>query len=96
MEALFILLLIYSVFLVCVTIGSWRKLLRAAKRNGARTIGAVATAIFVVGIAWELFGFIKNENGKSFTVGWFALGFFMIQVLSIYTFLCWLLVRFSK
>lgn len=71
-------------------------MLRATRHNEVSTIAAIITTIFVAGIVWELFEFIRNENGKSFTIGWYALAYFMIQVLSLYTFLCLLLTRFLK
>ncbi|WP_254561253.1 hypothetical protein [Dyadobacter diqingensis] len=96
METLLIILLIYSLFLIYMIRSSWRRILRPTKHNGIRIAAFIVTAFFVAGTIWELLGFIRNENGKSFTIGWYALAYFMVQVLSLYTFLCWLLARFWK
>jgi hypothetical protein len=49
------------------------------------------TVVFTIYQLWELFAFFRNEHGKSFTVGWFALAYFFVISFTIFALICWIL-----
>lgn len=70
------------------------KLLNGLYHSDKDIIRALAIAfsgVFFVYLAWELVGFFRNEHGKSFTVGWFALAYMLVISSTVFAVVCWIL-----
>lgn len=67
------------------------KTLFFSPNRAIRTGTSVITAIFAVFLLWSLFDFLKNENGKSFTVGWFGMAYLTVISVTAFAFVCWVL-----
>ncbi|TLU96042.1 hypothetical protein [Dyadobacter sediminis] len=67
-----------------------------SKISVIRNISIIAAGLFFAYQLWGLIPFIKNENGKSFTVGWFALLYFFAVSFSVFTIVTWFLRSIEK
>nr|WP_295922398.1 hypothetical protein [uncultured Dyadobacter sp.] len=56
-----------------------------------RTGISIVTAAFAAFLFWSLFDFLRNENGKSFTVGWLGLAYLAVISFTLFAFICWAL-----
>lgn len=66
-------------------------ILFASKSEVIRVITYVATGIFAAYLLWGVISFLRNEDGKSFTVGWFALAYFLAVAFTIFGLVLFLL-----
>lgn len=81
---------IYIVIISCIIV----KLLTILYHSGKDIIKICTiaiTSVFAIYVAWELVDFFRNEHGKSFTVGWFALAYFLVTSLTAFAICCWIL-----
>lgn len=65
-------------------------------RKWAKNSALFLTIAFIALQCWAWIPFIQNENGKSFTVGWYALAYFSVLSFTSFAILCWLMVRVAK
>lgn len=87
--------LVYLLVLIFFVVRMLRSLFNT--QNGfVRGITITILVIFFVILMSEIIPFIQNENGKSFTVGWFALAYFLILTFTPFTFCCWILFIINK
>lgn len=56
-----------------------------------RTGTSVVTTVFTIFLFWSLFDFLRDENGKSFTVGWLGLAYLAVISFTLFLFVCWAL-----
>jgi hypothetical protein len=56
-----------------------------------RMLAIAFSGVFFVYLAWELVGFFRNEHGKSFTVGWFALAYMLVTSSTVFAIVCLIL-----
>lgn len=62
-------------------------------RSGViKTISIAITGVFACYLAWTLMGFFRNEQGKSFTVGWFGLAYLLAISATVFAVICWVLL----
>ena len=78
-----------------ISIRSWKILLKSNNTNFMILLTAVSLMFGIILIS-ELIEFLKNENGKSFTIGWFALGLFLHNLFFAYSLFCLVLAKISK
>lgn len=60
-----------------------------SKRSLIKSLALIATALFFIYLLWGLIPFFRNENGKSFTTGWFALVYFLAVSFTVFTVVSW-------
>ena len=80
---------------IYILIRSWKILLKSKNAN-FRVLLKIVSFVFGITLIWELIGFLQNENGKSFTIGWFALEFFLLNLFFYYCLFYWVLAKVSK
>jgi len=91
----FLIIIFYLLFIIYELRRNW-KILCGSKSDIYQGIALGVTVAFLIYIVSELFSFVQNKNGKSFTVGWYAFEFPMMLSFAVYTFICWCLAMFSK
>lgn len=72
------------------------KVLFKSPKKGIKKSTSIIITAFAAYQSWELLSFIKNEHGKSFTIGWFALGYFFMLSFTILAIVCWVLTLLEK
>lgn len=77
--------------ILCFVISKMMPVLFASKSEVIRGITYVATGIFAAYLLWGLISFLRNEDGKSFTVGWFALAYFLAVAFTVFGLVLFLL-----
>ena len=80
---------------IYISIRSWKILLKSKNAN-LMVLVKIVSIVFGIILVTELFEFLKNENGKSFTIGWLALEFFLLNLFFYYGLFCWVLAKVSK
>jgi UDP-N-acetylmuramyl pentapeptide phosphotransferase/UDP-N-acetylglucosamine-1-phosphate transferase len=60
-----------------------------SKKSLIKGLTLAASAIFLTCLVWELIQFIRNEDGKSFTIGWFALIYFLAISFTVFAIVSW-------
>lgn len=88
--AIFILIIVYLLVLLSIAVWSLRRLFSSAK-NYMKIIGLVIIAIYVAVLANETIPWLRDEYGKSFTMGWFGVIHFLVITLTPFTLICWIL-----
>jgi hypothetical protein len=61
-----------------------------------KSLSLTATGLFLAYQLWGLIPFVKNGNGKSFTVGWFALIYFLAVSFTVFAIVSWSLRLIEK
>lgn len=67
-----------------------------SKNNNLRRSTFVITFLFLGYQIWDLIPFLQNRNGKSFTVGWFALSYSFVILFTIFAIICLILRTIDK
>lgn len=79
---IYLLVLGYIIFKQLTVLFNSKKLI-------IKNLSLLATALFLVYQLWGLIPFIRNENGKSFTIGWFALMYFLAVSFTVFAIVSW-------
>lgn len=82
-----------AIYLVIVSyiIGKLLTSLYSSNKDIIRFSAIAISCIFAVYLGWVLVGFLRDEHGKSFTVGWFALANSFVISFTVLAVVCWIL-----
>ena len=80
---------------IYVSIRSW-KILSKSKNAYFVILVKIVSVVFSIILVRELVEFLKDENGKSFTIGLLALELFLLNLFFAYSLFCLVLAKISS